>query len=650
MRAIGAAQTQSTHPCHIVMYGVELQRYAMSLLLFLTQWLKDKDDNQLIAQLVIRHESYTSFGDSMLIAFYLAVMIFRICCLAADSGRKVECEHESYTLSAVYDVRGVTSIGLHESYTSFGDSMLEICCLAADVEGRGRCVEILLASGKPMCKAFHHITLCTINFMALLDMIIGAVLDESVSLMKMRLTLRNIQEHFEDDQGARCGGKYRCEIHAFRSGGGFVLRSIEAIKMFCETMCNHVFWIFLATWRATNTMAAPKKPNTRTFYYTSIGNAFGSNQKESSSYEYQQSLMPKGITPVVYLGLFGGVNCLAADNMLEAKVQSQQQIPDIVNSHGAPMLLSELVEALSIDKERSHFVYGLMRILVHSGFFVKQTVSTVEGNGDEKGEGYMLAPASRFLLKEEPLSIRPFLLAMLDPVLMDPWQHMSKWFQNDGANSFHITHGRSLWEFAGQEPKLNHLFNEAMASDACLVSSVILVAVAKAIAKAFRMLIVDVGGGTGTVAKAIAKAFPDVSCTSFDLPHVVNGLVGTKNLSYVGGDMFEAIPKADAVLLKWILHDWNDEECIKILKRCKEAIPSKENGGKLIIIDMVVQNNDRDGKSLETKLFFDMLMMALLTGRERNEKDLAKLFLNAGFTEYKITPILGLRSLIEVYP
>ncbi|GKB52769.1 hypothetical protein Tco_0903522 [Tanacetum coccineum] len=49
------------------------------------------------------------------------------------------------------------------------------------------------------------------------------------------------------------------------------------------------------------------------------GNAFGSNQKESSSYEYQQSLMPKGITPVVYLGLFGGVNCLAADNMLEAK-------------------------------------------------------------------------------------------------------------------------------------------------------------------------------------------------------------------------------------------------------------------------------------------------------------------------------------------
>ncbi|GKE19087.1 trans-resveratrol di-O-methyltransferase-like protein, partial [Tanacetum coccineum] len=226
-------------------------------------------------------------------------------------------------------------------------------------------------------------------------------------------------------------------------------------------------------------------------------------------------------------------------NSMSLKCAIQLQIPDIVNSHGAPMLLSELVEALSIDKERSHFVYRLMRILVHSGFFVKQTVSTVEGNGDEKGEGYMLAPASRFLLKEEPLSIRPFLLAMLDPVLMDPWQNMSKWFQNDGANSFHITHGRSLWEFAGQEPKLNHLFNEAMASDACLVSSVIL----KDSGAVFNGLtsVVDVGGGTGTVAKAIAKAFPDVSCTSFDLPHVVNGLVGTKNLSYVGGDMFEAI-------------------------------------------------------------------------------------------------------------
>ena len=99
------------------------------------------------------------------------------------------------------------------------------------------------------------------------------------------------------------------------------------------------------------------------------------------------------------------------------------------------------------------------------------------------------------------------------------------------------------------------------------------------------------------------------------------------------------------------MHDWNDEECVKILKQCKEAITSNGRKGKVIIIDMVIKNqNEDDEKSIETKLFFDMLMIALFTGRERNEKELANLFLDAGFKDYKITHILGLRSLIEVHP
>ncbi|CAH2075766.1 unnamed protein product [Thlaspi arvense] len=131
---------------------------------------------------------------------------------------------------------------------------------------------------------------------------------------------------------------------------------------------------------------------------------------------------------------------------------------------------------------------------------------------------------------------------------------------------------------------------------------------------------------TGTVAKSIANAYPHLKCTVLDLPHVVARLEGSKILNYVGGDMFEAIPRVDAILLKWILHDWSDEENIKILKRCEEAIPSKEKGGKVIIIDMVVENKKEDNESIETQLFFDMLVMILLTGRERTDKEWAKLF------------------------
>ncbi|XP_022024799.1 trans-resveratrol di-O-methyltransferase [Helianthus annuus] len=333
---------------------------------------------------------------------------------------------------------------------------------------------------------------------------------------------------------------------------------------------------------------------------------------------------------------------------MSLKCAIQLQIPDIIDRHGSPMLLSELVEALAIKPERTQFVYRLMRILVHTGFFVKQSVSSTRRYDEEEGEGYSLAPPSRLLLKEDPLSIRPFLLAMLDPMLIDPWQNMSEWFHSDDVTAFHTTHGGSLWDLAGQEPRLNRFFNDAMASDARLVMSIIL----KQCTRVFQGLdsIVDVGGGTGTVAKAITEAFPAVSCICFDLPHVVDGLVGSKNLTYVGGDMFEAFPNANAVLLKWILHDWSDEECIKILKNCKEAIPSKQNGGKLVIIDMVMKVDKCDDELFESQLFFDMLMMTCVTGRERTEKDWAKLFVDGGFNDYKITPILGSRSLIEVYP
>ncbi|MCI18344.1 trans-resveratrol di-O-methyltransferase-like, partial [Trifolium medium] len=62
--------------------------------------------------------------------------------------------------------------------------------------------------------------------------------------------------------------------------------------------------------------------------------------------------------------------------------------------------------------------------------------------------------------------------------------------------------------------------------------------------------LVDVGGGIGTMTKVIAKSFPNTECIVFDLPHVVDGLQGNGNIKYVGGDMFEAIPPTQSILLK----------------------------------------------------------------------------------------------------
>ncbi|KAI4296826.1 hypothetical protein L6164_036749 [Bauhinia variegata] len=124
----------------------------------------------------------------------------------------------------------------------------------------------------------------------------------------------------------------------------------------------------------------------------------------------------------------------------------------------------------------------------------------------------------------------------------------------------------------------------------------------------------------------------------------------SNNLSFVGGSMFESIPSADAVLLKWVLHNWSDEDCVKILKKCKEAISSGSNGGKVIVIDVVINEKKDDHEMTEVKLFYDIVMMATLNGKERSEKEWDKLFFDAGFKSYKITPLFGFRSLIEAYP
>ncbi|MCD7467906.1 hypothetical protein HAX54_005608 [Datura stramonium] len=339
-------------------------------------------------------------------------------------------------------------------------------------------------------------------------------------------------------------------------------------------------------------------------------------------------------------------------NSMSLKCAIQLGIPDIIHSHGQAMTLSDLVDALPIDNNTKtlDYIFRLMRILIHAGFFNQIKVN----NKEEEEGGYILTPTSCLLLKDDPLSQVPFVQMELDPYFMDPWHSLSKWIMKGDESSttpFAFGHGKPLFEYAEKEPKYNSLFNKAMASDSRLVINVV-IEHCKGVFEGLKSL-VDVGGGTGTVAKAIADALPEINCIVFDLPHVIEGCEASKNLSYVTGDMFESVPSADAMLLKWILHDWSDEDCIKILKKCKEAIPSKENGGKVIIIDMVLMDRNLEKgekKSYETQLFFDMLMMVHVSGKERNQQDWAKLFVNAGFSDYHIIPTLGLRSIIEVFP
>ena len=104
----------------------------------------------------------------------------------------------------------------------------------------------------------------------------------------------------------------------------------------------------------------------------------------------------------------------------------------------------------------------------------------------------------------------------------------------------------------------------------------------------------------------------------------------------------------DCKILQRVFISFSDEECLKVLRKCKESIPS--NGGKVIIIDIVINQDEDDDQLTDGKLYFDLLAMVAVTGRVRHEKEWEMLFLEAGFSHYKIILSFGLGSLIEVYP
>ncbi|XP_016483175.2 trans-resveratrol di-O-methyltransferase-like [Nicotiana tabacum] len=342
----------------------------------------------------------------------------------------------------------------------------------------------------------------------------------------------------------------------------------------------------------------------------------------------------------IYKHAFGYANSMALNCAIHLG------IPDIIHNHRKPITLPELVSALKLPSSKSIGIYRLMRLLAHSGFF-----ATAKIDENSETEGYILTTPSRLLLKSEFPNLSPCVRVMIDPIVVTPWQLMLEWFhnKNEEATAFETAHGVPMWEFCAQNPRFDKDFNEGMASDSQMMRLVV-----KDCKEVFEGMnsLVDVGGGIGIIAKTIFEAFPHLKCTVLDLQHVVANMPQSENLSYVGGDMFQSIPHADAILLKHVLHSWRDEDCVKLLKKCREAVAENEEGrkGKVLIIDMILNRNEEEPDMTEVKLMFDMWMAMVFTAKERTEEEWGKLFLEAGFTRYNIRPIFGLRSLIEVFP
>ncbi|KAL5203063.1 hypothetical protein ABZP36_014015 [Zizania latifolia] len=341
----------------------------------------------------------------------------------------------------------------------------------------------------------------------------------------------------------------------------------------------------------------------------------------------------------LYRNAFAIVKSMALKSALDLR------IADAIDHHGGAATLAQLAAELTLHPSKIPCLHRLMRTLAVSGVFTVQHPAV--GAADEPL--YTLTPLSCLLVGSSNLV--PITSMLLHPKFVTPFLGIGKWFQNelppDQYCIFKQTHGESVWELASHDTAFDALINDAMVSDSNFIVDIVV----REHGELFQGLssLVDVGGGLGAAAQAISKAFPEIKCSVLDLGHVVAKAPGGTLVEYVAGDMFESIPPANAIFLKSVLHDWGDVECIKILKNCRKAISSRDTRGKVIIIDIVVGAGPSNQKHRELQALFDLYIM-FVNGIQRDEQEWKKVFLDAGFSGYKIMPVLGFRSIIEIYP
>ncbi|CAO2147317.1 unnamed protein product [Urochloa humidicola] len=323
-------------------------------------------------------------------------------------------------------------------------------------------------------------------------------------------------------------------------------------------------------------------------------------------------------------------------------------IPTAIHRLGGAATLPSLVAELSIPKSKLPFLGRLMRFLASSGAFTA---------GHSTGEAtYGLNLLSKLLVDgvflDGDAHQKAIVLTTNSRYYVEAALGLASWFKKDTPppvkSPFEDLHGATLFEdsMARLDPESHELFSEALAAHDNLGISAIM----QQCPDLFKGLqsLTDCCGGDGTTAKAIIKAFPHIKCTVLDISSVINRISADESIEYVAGDMFKFIPPAQAVMLKLVLHFWNNEDCVKILTQCKKAIPPREEGGKVIIIDIVVGSSSKE--MLETELLMDMLMLAVTNGQQRDENEWREVFMKAGFSGYKIIKKLGPRGIIEVYP
>lgn len=246
------------------------------------------------------------------------------------------------------------------------------------------------------------------------------------------------------------------------------------------------------------------------------------------------------------------------------------------------------------------------------------------------------------LRSDHPATLRSFAIMIAARMHWAPWERFVDAVRA-GRSQAEQALGADAFTYLSQSPEDERLFSEAMSNFTQIVAK----EVARALDTTGASEICDIGGAEGALLMAILAQNASARGVIFDRPSVAalaaaavvsNGL--EDRISIVGGDFFHDVPESDVYLLKHILHDWNDEECLRILNNCHRRLRS---GGRIAIIELVLA----DGGDPVLAPLMDLNMLVMTTGRERSFAEYAALLKAAGFADARLVRLDAPHAMVE---
>lgn len=291
------------------------------------------------------------------------------------------------------------------------------------------------------------------------------------------------------------------------------------------------------------------------------------------------------------------------------------------------------VEIAAIAGASEDAIFRLLRALASVGLL---------SSDDERR--FALTISGNYLRSDLPGSLRGWARFVGHAVTWRPWGELA-YSVRTGKPAFDHVFGVPIFEYPGRDAEAAAILNEAMTS----TSSIDANAVLQAYDFSPIRTLVDVGGGHGLMLATVLKANPHMRGILFELPHAIEGASAllkhegvAQRCDVVAGDFFQSVPEGgDAYILKLVIHDWDDERALQILRNCHRVMRPKT---RLLLVDYVLRSgDDRDfGK------FVDLEMLVLNAGgRERTEPEFRDLLANGGFELTRIVSTATPKSVIE---